>query len=193
MRRRLRLGPPCLASRNSGTPQALHGGDGALVEAERERESEIEMASVVRGALKAIRGKGFGKFLSELKEDGYSSVLLFSLRWTVDSISHLLFASVLDADWLFNVDCSALFCGVNLWYEFHFAAHASYYWEICFVGLCWWFEWAKLVSIRLRRCYMLCLFLVKFSFNSYFLSLRGADFVKLCLTLLGLWAMVLLP
>lgn len=33
---------------------------------------------------------------------------------------------------------------------------------------------------------MLCLFLVKFSFNSYFLSLRGADFVKLCLTLLGL-------
>lgn len=51
-----------------------------MVEAERERESEIEMASVVRGALKAIRGKGFGKFLSELKEDGYSSVLLFSLR-----------------------------------------------------------------------------------------------------------------
>ncbi|KAK4789392.1 hypothetical protein SAY86_020711 [Trapa natans] len=34
------------------------------------------MASVVRGALKAIKEKGFGNFLRELKEEGYTKCLL---------------------------------------------------------------------------------------------------------------------
>ncbi|PKI39486.1 probable NADH dehydrogenase [ubiquinone] 1 alpha subcomplex subunit 12 isoform X1 [Punica granatum] len=34
------------------------------------------MASVVRGAMKAIREKGLGNFLRELKEDGYAKCLL---------------------------------------------------------------------------------------------------------------------
>ncbi|KAK4758058.1 hypothetical protein SAY87_019359 [Trapa incisa] len=34
------------------------------------------MTSVVRGVLKAIKEKGFGNFLRELKEEGYTKCLL---------------------------------------------------------------------------------------------------------------------